>query len=137
MYAHAGAAGIAPVGAPEKEFVISWSELARALPKGVRYLWLLGCKTEKACTAWKSLQGPVIHRLLATSESIRWVDFIRFFALEISLDPIHFDDEMADRLRQHAPELAKHTQYFDSDLRPLKRVSLKEDCPLTKARSEA
>jgi hypothetical protein len=115
IYSHAGPLGINAVsGVAESR--ITWSELAAALPLGARYIWLLGCETEHALSHWSALAGPVKHRLLATDASKPWRPFLKFFASEIGLDPIRCDDEMTIRLRQQAPELAKHTRYFGPDL---------------------
>ena len=120
IYSHAGAPGITPIDElPDKSPIISWTELADALPQGVQYLWLLGCETEKSIKAWKTLAGPVRHRLLATDSSMYWEPFLKFFAHEISIDPIICDDEIRALLIEKSPELASHTKYFGPDLRPI------------------
>jgi len=126
IYSHAGSPGIAPVRKPSKSQVISWSELANALPHGLQYLWLLGCKTEQAVKAWEPLGGPVRHRLLATDSTEPWEPFLEFFADEISIDPITMDDEMERRLAKRSPELAKHTKYFSPALKPSKSKKKKK-----------
>lgn len=121
IYSHAGDLGIAPVRKlPDRSRIISWTELAGALPRGVQYLWLLGCKTEKAVNAWGALGGPVRHRLLATDSKEPWEPFVKFFAHEISIDPITSDDEMEKVLEKSSPGLAKHTKYFSPGLKPVK-----------------
>lgn len=120
IYSHAGAPGIAPIPKlPDISPIISWAELADALPQGVQYLWLLGCETEESIKAWKPLAAPVRHRLLATDISTKWEPFLKFFAHEISTDPIICDDEMRALLTEKAPKLASHTKYFGPDLRPI------------------
>lgn len=42
----------------------------------------------------------------------------KFFAHEISTDPIVCDDAMRALLAEKSPELASHTKYFGPDLRP-------------------
>ncbi len=119
IYSHAGAPGIGPEPKYPSEDVIEWQELAAALPKGVQYLWLVGCKTQEALKKWQPLQGPVLHRLLATDAKFPWLPFLKCFAAEISLEPITFDDEMRTLLLAKHPDLAAHTNYFGPDLQPL------------------
>jgi hypothetical protein len=120
IYSHAGAPGIAPIPAlPDDPRVISWTQLADALPQGVQYLWLLGCKTEESINSWKPLGGPVRHLLLATDFSTPWEPFLKFFAHEISTSPIIYDNEMRALLTRESPELASHTKYFGPDLQSI------------------
>lgn len=120
IYSHAGSPGIAPIDKPEKSQIISWLEFADALPHGVQYLWLLGCRTEQAVKTWEPLGGPVRHRLLATDSKKYWEPFLKFFAHEISIDPIITDDEMEELLTKKYKGLASHTKYFDTNLKPSK-----------------
>jgi hypothetical protein len=46
-----------------------------------------------------------------------WKPFLKFFAHEISTDPIICDDEMRALLIRKSPELGAHTKYFGPDLR--------------------
>ena len=117
IYSHAGVQGIAPK--PTLEAVIDWQELADALPNGVQYLWLVGCKTQEALNNWQPLGRPVLPRLLATDEEFPWQPFLKYFAAEISIAPITFDDEMSEHLLRKQPSLAAHTKYFGRDLQPL------------------
>ncbi len=111
IYSHAGRTGIAPSRTPPRDDLVSWEELANALPRGVRHLWLLGCDTSVALESWGDLPVPVAHRCLVTVESEKWQPFIKFFAREISVDEIHSSDELVARLRADAPELASLTTY--------------------------
>lgn len=111
IYAHAGKSGIVPSLHRQSERV-TWGELAHALPRGVQYLWLIGCKTEQCVKAWAPMHVPVKHRLLATTESKCFVELVSCFAHEISLNNIAFDDEMPGRIRKCQPRLAKATAYF-------------------------
>jgi hypothetical protein len=111
IYAHAGKSGIVPCRDGQSERV-TWDQLAHALPRGVQYLWLVGCKTEQCLKAWSPMHVPVKHRLLATTEPKRFVELVSCFRDEISLSNIAFDDEMLDRIRKHQPVLAKCTMYF-------------------------
>ncbi len=104
--------------------LVTWDELAQAIPYGVAYLWLLGCRTEEALKKWQALRSPVLRRLLATNASFPWQPFVKLFAAEIGLDPIIYNDEMVSLLLQKAPELAAHTQYFGADLKPVAPSSI-------------
>lgn len=126
IYAHAGKAGIAPIGGEEfssnpnrDSLLVTWEELAQAIPSGVAYLWLLGCNTKHALRKWQPLRGPALRRLLATNAKFPWQPFVKWFAAEIGVDPIVYNDEMVTLLLQKAPELAAQTQYFGPDLKPL------------------
>lgn len=123
IYSHAGDPGIAPTS-DDASRIISWTELADALPRGVQYLWLLGCETQKALNAWKALGGPVRHRLLATDSEVYWQPFLQFFAHEISIDPVTADDEMEERLAKSSPELAEHTKYFSPQLIEIQKKTM-------------
>ncbi len=111
IYSHAGKAGIAPSGGSPLGDLVKWDELADALPRGVRYLWLLGCGTDYAQDVWETRAEPVAHRVLSTSESAYWQPFLKFFAREISTDDIAFTNELMERLRTDAPLLASKTTY--------------------------
>ncbi len=131
IYGHAGETGIAPIGGeafasnPNRDsLLVTWDELAQAIPYGVAYLWLLGCRTEEALKKWQALRSPVLRRLLATNASFPWQPFVKLFAAEIGLDPIIYNDEMVSLLLQKAPELAAHTQYFGADLKPVAPSSI-------------
>ncbi|MGC2658347.1 MAG: hypothetical protein WA324_10370 [Bryobacteraceae bacterium] len=126
IYAHSGEPGIAPIGGKQLELhpdpeslIITWEELAHAMPKGVAYLWLLGCRTQEVLKIWQELGGPVFSRLLATDAKDKWRPFVKWFAAEISLDPVFYNDEMIPLLIRKAPDLAKHTQYFGPDFKPV------------------
>lgn len=111
IYSHAGKSGIAPSDSPTRDEIVRWEELADALPQGVRHLWLLGCDTNRALDVWDDFPVPVAHRCLFTTESKLWLPFIKFFAHEISVQNIHSSDELVDRLKADAPELASLTTY--------------------------
>jgi hypothetical protein len=111
IYSHAGKAGLAPSRRPPLGDVVQWDELADALPRGVRYLWLLGCGTDYSQDVWDARAKPVAHRTLSTLESAYWQPFIRFFAREISTDDIASQNELMDRLNADAPLLASKTTY--------------------------
>jgi hypothetical protein len=91
--------------------MIPWDELADALPRGVRYLWLLGCETDYSHDTWDKRVVPVAHRKLSTPESAYWQPFVMFFAREISTDNIESQDELMNRLKTDAPLLASKTTY--------------------------
>lgn len=111
IYAHMGSSGINCVGQQDARLV-SWAELADALPGGVECLWLVGCDSQECMKSWSPLSGPVRHILLATSESKPWRPLLKCFAAEISMKRIRFYDEMPDYLERESPELAKYTAYF-------------------------
>ncbi len=111
IYSHAGKPGVAPSNSPTRDELVKWEELADALPRGVRHLWLLGCDTSCALEVWNELQVPVAHRCLVTTESKLWQPFIEFFAREISVQDIRSNDEVFERLKADAPELANLTTY--------------------------
>lgn len=90
IYSHAGKSGIAPSNYPTREELVRWEELADALPRGVRHLWLLGCDTSRALEVWDERPAPVAHRCLVTTESKLWQPFIEFFAREISVRELGF-----------------------------------------------
>lgn len=112
IYSHAGKSGIAPSDSPTPEEIVGWKELADALRRGVRHLWLLGCATNRALDVWNDSLIPVAHCCLVTTESKLWLPFIKFFAHEISVQNIHSSDELFDRLKADAPELAGLTTYL-------------------------
>jgi hypothetical protein len=133
IYAHAGGPGIAPIGGEEfrsnpnrDSLLVTWDELAHAIPFGVACLWLLGCRTEQALKNWESLRSPVLRRLLATNEKFSWRPFVKWFAAEIGFNPIVYYDEMVPLLLQKTPELAGHTQYFGADLKPVAPASVRD-----------
>jgi len=111
IYSHAGETGIAPVRTPELSDIIEWDELAGALPRGVRHLWLLACETDHAHNAWAERPVPLGHHCLSTTASAKWQPFIQFFAREISTEEILSPDELIARLRADEPLLASKTQY--------------------------
>lgn len=111
IYSHAGENGIAPVQRPNASDVVQWDELADALPRGVRYLWLLGCETDHAHIAWAERPVPVAHHCLSTLASVNWQPFIEFFAREISVEEILSPDELMARLSADNPVLASSTHY--------------------------
>lgn len=111
IYAHMGAPGLNCVS-DRPAAIVSWDELADALPKGVAYLWLVGCESKECLNAWDPLKIPVRHRLLVTKSSIYWGPLIKFFALELSIDPITYDDQMAEKIANISKGLEKDTQYF-------------------------
>jgi hypothetical protein len=114
IYCHGKEGGIS---AQDPETVmprfVSWEALARALPLGVRYLWLVGCSTSGCLQVWSRDKSPVRHRLLAANEDRYFGRLVRLFAKEIDIADIGFDDEMMARLRKADPELAKSIKYFD------------------------
>lgn len=114
IYCHGNEEGIS-AQYPETEMsrFIPWKTLARALPLGVRYLWLVGCSTSACLKVWSQDESPVRHRLLATNEDRYFGRLVRLFAKEIDVADIGFDDEMMARLKKAGPELAKCIQYFD------------------------
>lgn len=114
IYAHMGEPGIAPVGSGDPADVISWSELASALPRGVTYGWLIGCNSEHALKHWPAPTGPVRLRLLVTDVSEYWGPLLRHFHEEISLDPIRFPEEMPELLKTLEPSLGGHLEYYES-----------------------
>jgi len=111
IYAHMGVPGLNSVGSMTPS-AVTWQELANALPHGVQYLWLAGCKSKECLKAWTPLTAPVRHRLLATTESKYWQPLLRVFAAEISITKITFDDQMSAKIAEMEPELSQHTQYF-------------------------
>lgn len=90
IYAHMGKSGIAPT--PQGP-IITWQELADALPKKVSTLWLAGCKSVLA--PWdRPSDSPVTATLLVTTESRNWSSLVKIFEAEISLENINFFDQM-------------------------------------------
>jgi hypothetical protein len=110
IVAHAGKAGINSVSGQDATR-IKWSELAKAIKRPVRYLWLAGCHTEECLKHWNSLSGPVGHLLIATTENAP-PKLARFFAHEISINNIVLYGEMPELLRKKAPDLARITEFF-------------------------
>ena len=101
IYCHGNEGGISAQD-PETEMprFVSWKALARALPLGVRYLWLVGCSTSECLKVWSKDDSPVRHRLLATNEDRYFGRLVRLFAKEIDVADIGFDDEMMARLKK-------------------------------------
>jgi len=115
VYAHMGESGlncVRPVTPSAVTWEVTWQELADELPRGVQYLWLLGCESQECMKSWSPLGSPVRHRLLVTTESKYWQPLLKVFAAEISLEQIAFDDQMSAKIAQAEPELSKHTRYF-------------------------
>ena len=110
ILAHAGEAGINSVSGQDATR-IKWSELAKAIKRPVRYLWLVGCHTEECLKHWNSLSGPVGHLLIATTENAP-PKLARFFAHEISINNIVLYGEISELLRKKAPDLARITEFF-------------------------
>ena len=108
--AHAGKLGINSVSGQDATR-IKWSELAKAITRRVRYLWLVGCHTEECLRHWNPLSGPVGHLLMATTHNAP-PRLVRFFAHEISINNIVLDGEMLELLRKKAPDLARITEFF-------------------------
>jgi hypothetical protein len=124
---HAGEPGICCTSDGAEQNLISWKELASHLPKGVQYLWLMGCNTQECMNGWHNLSKPVLHRLLATTgEESFGLAFVPLFAAEISLT-IMYDDETCKFLQQQQPELAKLTKIFEPA--GPKGTSFRQVCP--------
>ncbi len=90
IYSHMGCPGIAPSHSGP---IVTWEELAGALPNSVSTLWLAGCKSVVA--PWgKPSDSPVTSTLLVTTESRDWSRLVKIFEKEVSLDNITFFDQM-------------------------------------------
>jgi hypothetical protein len=111
IYAHMGTPGLNCVAGMTPS-AVTWQELADALPKGVQYLWLVGCDSQECMKTWSPLSSPVRHRLLATSKDECWKPLLRVFAAEISINNITCDDKMTTLIAGLEPDLSKHTHYF-------------------------
>ena len=89
IYAHMGSPGISPKSGLDPTFnpadVISWSDLAAALPLGVSTCWLVGCSSVEVTAVWDPVAGPVLRRLLVTQEGNRWLPLLKHFAVEIGI----------------------------------------------------
>lgn len=109
--AHAGKPGISCVPRPDRR-LITWNELAKAIVRPVRYLWLVGCHTDQCLKHWDALSGPVGRILMATTD-LAPPKLVRFFAHEISINSIVSDGEMPELLQSKAPDLAKITAFFE------------------------
>lgn len=111
IYAHMGGLGLNCVREPN-DSMITWQELSGALPRGVQYLWLVGCDSEKCVNVWQiALTNPVRHLLLATDDSRYWLPIVEQFRHEISLN-VTFDGDMPTKLQALNPDLASSTKYF-------------------------
>lgn len=111
IYAHMGKPGLNAIPG-QASTRVTWNELASALPNGVAYLWLVGCRSQLAITAGTPLISVVHHRLLVTSKSKPWRPLLECFRHEISMDSIAFDDEMPQRIREDVPALADAVFYY-------------------------
>jgi hypothetical protein len=120
IYAHAGLRGINCYGQHDADLPtrnasrISWGDLALALPNKVEMIWILGCKTELAMTAWRPLKRTVARYLFVTRESANFVSLLPEFAAEVQFDPIIPYDRIREHLRQRSPVLAQHTDYYEA-----------------------
>lgn len=115
IYSHAGRNGITSDGSKNPSVFVTWQELAAALSLGVRRLWLLGCATDSSLDIWSTLDSPIAHHLLVTTESAYWLPFLKFFAWEISVDNIATTEDIVERLKETSPELAEHTAQYIFD----------------------
>lgn len=113
IYAHMGESGIGPGGLAGTANIVSWQELAAALPKGAQYCWLIGCKSEYVLSNWPASGGPVLRRILVTEESKYWGPLVQHFAEEISMDPVRFPEEMPSLLRKLVPTLGGLVEYYE------------------------
>ena len=117
LYAHMGKPGISPKGTKDPGFshanVVSWTDLAAALPNGVHTCWLVGCKSEAVLSVWKPAITPVVGHLLVTIKSEAWQPLVKFFADEISLSPINYPENMPARLRKALPALGMAIKYYE------------------------
>jgi len=117
IYAHMGQGGISPKRRDDPMFssanVISWQELAAAIPERVHTCWLVGCDSKAVLSAWKPFGGPVLGRLLVTLETNKWRPLVELFAQEISLDPINYPEDMLSLLRKALPELGTAIEYYE------------------------
>jgi hypothetical protein len=116
IYAHMGSPGISPKSGLDPTFnpadVISWSDLAAALPRGVSTCWLVGCSSVEVTAVWDPVAGPVRKRLLVTQEGNRWLPLLKHFAVEIGMDPITYPEEMPKRLLELLPTIGRDITYY-------------------------
>jgi len=117
IYAHMGSPGISPKSGLDPTFnpadVISWSDLAAALPLGVSTCWLVGCSSVEVTAVWDPVAGPVLRRLLVTQEGNRWLPLLKHFAVEIGMDPITYPEEMPKRLLELLPTIGRDITYYE------------------------
>src|SRR6201999_2216935 len=113
IYAHSGREGLAPEYPAHPADVVSWQVLQAALPKGVRYLWLVGCESSESLKVWGEMAPS--RRILATRRRVSYRNLVSFFELEIQLDDIVFDDEMLARIEEKCPEFKGDIAYYDRD----------------------
>jgi hypothetical protein len=71
--------------------------------------------TDSSLDIWSTLDSPIAHHLLVTTESAYWLPFLKFFAWEISVDNIATTEDIVERLKETSPELAEHTAQYIFD----------------------
>lgn len=121
IYSHMGPAGVSPTefGAANHSDanIISWSDLAAAIPRGIGTVWLVGCASNIMATESTQMHRTIRNYALVTTDTVAWLLLLPLFAFEISLDPIYYCTEMPtliaaqlDRLRLGAQ--ARSIEYY-------------------------
>lgn len=124
--AHAGKLGINSKPGVKASRII-WAELAKAIVRPIRYVWLVGCNTNECLNHWNPLRRTVGHLLMATDDEAT-AALLRFFAREISINNVVFDGEMPELMEKRAPKLAAVTRFFQ----PKRNGFVRAFLPLTK-----
>ena len=112
IYSHMFAQGMSPKGTSAE--LVTWDELKAAL-RGVHTLWLIGCDSQHAMTAWPTpKQSPVRGTMLATSARENWLDLVSVFGREVSVESIVPFDRMEGYVRDLLPQHGSSIHYYDA-----------------------
>ena len=113
VYAHMGEGGMGPVSEPVRGDLVTWEAFDSTLPRGLATLWLVGCRSEFARSAWAD-GGPLRSGglLVCTTESIHWRPLLAVFADEVSIETVTPYDEMPALIRGRLPREGDHVEYW-------------------------
>lgn len=113
IYAHMGKPGISCVGEDGGGRIVTWEEIASALPKRVEVLWLVGCTSQYSMDVWIEGKNPVLKYLVATSKSEYFLPLVPLFRYEISINPVFYFDEMPLVLEYKDQNISSITEYHE------------------------
>jgi hypothetical protein len=95
--------------------LVTWNQLADALPRGVAVLWIVGCKSEYVRRAWPTpTASPVRSSLLVTTAALDWHELLPHFRAEVDINNFVLFDRMKSYLVQRVSKLGQEVAYLDA-----------------------
>lgn len=108
IYAHMDKVGLGN-GDSNNEIggTLTWEELFVIIKDYVSTLWLAGCKSDSfAKKYFTQFKGGKLQTLLVTTSKECWLNLLKHFKNEYSLDNFSFDDEVLNKIYSKDPTLA-------------------------------